>query len=67
MNSAIQSPGKKYQRFVSLCLHEARATTDFKLKSFLVEMAQTWQRLADEAKAQRVLPKTPNSEPDRGD
>jgi hypothetical protein len=31
------------------CLQEARATTDPRLKALLAEMAQEWQRLAEEA------------------
>lgn len=58
---------KKYQRYAARCLQEARTTTDFKLKTFLVEMAQAWQRLADQVKTTMAVPSVPSSEPDRGD
>jgi len=59
---------KDYQRFATRCLEEARLTTDSRLKGFLVEMAQAWQRLAAE-RVTRVgsVQERPNSEPDRGD
>ena len=41
---------RKYQRFAMQCLQEARTTTDPRLKAFLAEMAQEWQRLVEEAK-----------------
>jgi len=63
---AAQS-GKEYQQYAARCLQEARATSDFKLKTFLVEMAQAWQRLADQAKVVGSLTSSPSSEPDRGD
>jgi hypothetical protein len=40
---------RKYQRFAMRCLQEAGATTDPRLKALLAEMAQEWQRLAEEA------------------
>jgi len=58
---------KKYQQYAVRCLQEARTTTDFKLKTFLVEVAQAWQRLADQAKLGAALPNTRSAEPDRGD
>jgi hypothetical protein len=58
---------KQYQRYASRCLQEARSTNDFKLKAFLVEMAQEWQRLADQLKTTAAVHKAPSSEPDRGD
>ncbi len=59
---------KQYQRYATRCLQEARITSDSNQKAFLVEMAQAWQRLADQAKASKaLLAHTPNSEPDRGD
>ena len=39
---------KDYQRYAARCLQEARTTADSRLKAFLVEMAQAWQRLAAE-------------------
>jgi hypothetical protein len=44
--------------------------SDSKHRGFLIEMAQAWQRLADQAKAIGTLQKThtpPSSETDRGD
>ena len=58
---------KQYQRYASRCLYEARITTDFKLKAFLVEMAQEWQRLADQAKTTATVHEAPTSELARGD
>jgi hypothetical protein len=58
---------KQYQRYASRCLQEARIATDPKLKAFLVEMAQEWQRLADQAKTTAAAHNAPSSEPDRGD
>jgi hypothetical protein len=58
---------KQYQRYASRCLQEARTTIDAKLKAFLVEMAQEWQRLAEQAKTTSTAHGAPSSEPDRGD
>jgi uncharacterized protein YaaW (UPF0174 family) len=58
---------KEYQRYAARCLQEARTTGDFKFKTFLIEVAQAWQRLADQAKVVAALPNTPKEEPDRGD
>jgi hypothetical protein len=58
---------KKYQRFAALCLQQARSTADSKLKAFLIEMSQEWQRLAEQAKATAAVQPTSSSEPDRGD
>jgi hypothetical protein len=49
----MQSAGK-FQRFAARCLEEARATPNLRLKAFLAEMAQEWQRLVEEAKGKRV-------------
>ena len=57
---------KLYQRYATRCLQEARAASDSQLKSFLIEMAQAWQRLADQAKVAGAA-HTSSSEPDRGD
>jgi hypothetical protein len=58
---------KMYQRYAALCLQEARSTTDARLKAFLIEMSQEWQRLADQAKTTAALQQARSSEPDRGD
>jgi hypothetical protein len=58
---------KDYQRFASRCLEEARVTVDARHKAFLVEMAQAWQRLADQATNVKGLEVSPVSERDRGD
>jgi hypothetical protein len=63
----MASPARDYQRYASRCLQEARSTSDPKLRAFLVEMAQAWQRLADQAKAGTFHTYSPGSEPDRGD
>ena len=41
---------RKYQRFAMRCLEEAHTTTDHRLKVLLAEMAQEWERIAEEAK-----------------
>jgi uncharacterized protein YaaW (UPF0174 family) len=58
---------KDYQRYAARCLDEARATIDARHKAFLVEMAQAWQRLADEAANVNAIQINRVSEPDRGD
>jgi hypothetical protein len=55
---------KDYQRYATRCLEEARITVDPRHKAFLAEMAQAWQRLADQAADVKI---SPVSEPDRGD
>jgi hypothetical protein len=61
-------PAKKYQQFATRCLQEARTTSDPKHKAFLIEMAQEWRRLADQAKVTGAhQTNTAGSEPDRGD
>jgi len=57
-----------YKRFAMRCLEEARNARDEHMKSFLIEMAQEWQRLADQATVNENLQTNPAShEPDRGD
>ena len=58
---------KDYQRNAVRCLQEARVTIDSGHKAFLVEMAQVWQKLADQAKALKGVQISSDSEPDRGD
>jgi hypothetical protein len=59
---------KSYQRFATRCLEEARKTSDSKQKSLFIEMAQEWQRLAEQAAvANHGCTNVSNSEPDRGD
>jgi uncharacterized protein YaaW (UPF0174 family) len=58
---------KDYQRYAVRCLEEARTTLDSRHKAFLVEMAQAWQRLADEAANVNAIQVNRVSEPDRGD
>ena len=59
---------KDYQRYATRCLQEARVTADSKLKGFLVEMAQAWQRLATERGTNVTSGQDrSSSEPDRGD
>ena len=59
---------RDYQRYAVRCLQEARTTTDSQHKSFLVEMAQAWRRLAEHATA-ACINQTDISVtvPDRGD
>jgi hypothetical protein len=58
---------KDYQRYAVRCLQEARLTSDSQLKAFLVEMAQAWQKLADQAANFKGVEASSTSEPDRGD
>jgi hypothetical protein len=48
-------------------LEEARAATDPRLKAFLAEMAQEWQRLVEEAKGERGKRDFRGPEEDPGD
>jgi len=57
---------KLYQRYVMRCLQEARTTSDSQRKAFHIEMAQAWQRLADQAKVMGAA-HTSSSAPDPGD
>jgi hypothetical protein len=57
---------KLYQRYATRCLREARSTSDSNLRAFFIEMAQAWQRLADQAKVIGTA-HTSSSEPDPGD
>jgi hypothetical protein len=41
------SVAKDCQRYAVRCLQNARMTIDPRQKTFLVEMAQAWQRLAE--------------------
>jgi len=58
---------KQYKRFAARCLEEARVTIDPRLKAFLGEMAQEWQRLVEEANGAKNLPKIQSPEVDPGD
>jgi hypothetical protein len=58
---------RKYQRFAAKCLQKARTTTDPRLKALLAEMAQEWQRLAEEAKSGYSDQHTRSPEIDPGD
>jgi len=57
---------KLYQRYATRCLQEARTTSDSQHKALHVEMAQAWQRLADQAKVMGAA-HTSSSAPDPGD
>jgi len=59
---------KDDQRYATRCLQEARVIPDSEQRSFLVEMALEWQKLADQA-THTVNGQTDTaiSEPDRGD
>jgi len=57
-----------YKRFAVRCIDEARNTSDEHKRAFLIEMAQEWQKLADQATANDNLQANPViHEPDRGD
>ena len=56
---------RTYRQFAARCLEEARGTIDPRLKAFLAEMAQEWQRLAEETKGEKNdhLVRGPESDP----
>jgi hypothetical protein len=58
---------RTYRRFAARCLEEARGTVDPRLKAFLAEMAQEWQRLAEETRAEKNDHLVRGSESDPGD
>ena len=58
---------RRYQRFAARCLEEARGTTDPRLKAFLAEMAQEWQKLVEEAKGESGKREFRGPEEDPGD
>ena len=59
---------ENYKRFAVRCLEEARNTTDGRNRAFLIEMAQAWQKLADQVATTESLQAAPvPDEPDRGD
>jgi hypothetical protein len=59
---------KDYQRYAARCLQEARVAPDSQQRSFLVEMAQAWRKLAEQStSANGSQTSMPISEPDRGD
>jgi hypothetical protein len=58
---------KDYQRYSARCLQEARVTDDSRHKTFLVEMAQAWRRLAEQAMNVKGAQVCSATEPDRGD
>ena len=45
----MRQPGE-YQERVAQCLRLARSTSDLTNKALLLEMAQTWVRLAEQAR-----------------
>jgi hypothetical protein len=57
----------KYRRFAAQCLEQARATTEPRLKAFFAEMAQEWQRLAEDVSSQRVKQDLGSAVEDPGD
>lgn len=59
---------ENYQRFAVRCMDQARHLAHDPKRAFLVEMAQAWQKLADQAAATEKLQSAPvTHEPDRGD
>jgi hypothetical protein len=58
---------KDCQRYAARCLQDARETLDSRQKSFLVEMAQAWQRLAEREISAKNGYAGSASEIDRGD
>jgi hypothetical protein len=59
---------KDYQQYAARCLQEARSAPDSQQRSFLVEMAQAWRKLAEQSTNADVgQTDITVSEPDRGD
>jgi hypothetical protein len=58
---------RQYKRFAARCLEEARVTIDPRLKGFLAEMAQEWQRLVEETSGATDLTKIQGPAVDPGD
>ena len=58
---------RQYERFAARCLEEARVTIDPRLKAFLGEMAQEWQRLVKETSGAKDLTNIQGPESDPGD
>jgi len=59
---------RDYHRFSARCLEAARRTDDPQHRAFLVEMAQAWRRLAEEAMSSKGAQVVCSAaEPDRGD
>jgi len=56
-----------YQRYAMRCLQEAHAAADSRHKAFLIEMAQAWRRLAEQATSLKSDEGHLVSEADRGD
>ena len=61
------SVAKDCQRYAVRCLQNARTTVDPRQKTFLAEMAQAWQRLAEREAHARNGYVCSASELDRGD
>jgi hypothetical protein len=61
------STTKHYQRYAVRYLQEARTETDSQHKSFLIEMAQTWRSLAEQASADINQADSSITKTDRGD
>lgn len=58
---------RQYKRFAARCLEEARVTIDPRLKAFLAEMAQEWQRLVEETSGAKDLTNIQGPAIDPGD
>jgi hypothetical protein len=59
---------KNYQRYAMRCLEAARTAPDSPQRSFFIEMAEAWRRLAEQrTSAQGGQDDIRISEPDRGD
>jgi hypothetical protein len=58
---------RQYERFAARCLEEARVTIDPRLKAFLGEMAQEWQRLVKETSGAKDLTNIQGPTIDPGD
>jgi hypothetical protein len=60
---------KTYNRYAMRCLEEARKTSDQKQKAFFIEMANEWQKLAQQTTDIQAGSgtKASNLTPDQGD
>ena len=58
---------QEYRLFAARCLEEARVTIDPRLKAFMAEMAQEWQRLVKETSGAKELTNIQGPTIDPGD
>jgi hypothetical protein len=57
--------GDHYQHMATECLRSAQEATDPKNKALLLEMAQTWVKLAEQARESKIEGAPPDEPDDR--